>query len=231
MKQSIFLIAMFLVFNFILATISFEIEQKYLMIIASLEVAISALFFIRKYEKEESVLRETNKELKKENKKITDIVTKDELTTAFSRFAFFDWFKKNKEFLFEHNFKLSLIYIDLDHFKKINDTYGHLVGDEILKESAKDIISHARGNDFLVRLGGDEFVLVCFENKEKVIKIAKRIKERWENKEWSHVSRVSCSMGVAEWHAGEKLKSLMRRADIALYKAKNNGRNNVVESK
>ena len=130
-------------------------------------------------------------------------------------------------------FKLvfSVILVDIDHFKTINDTYGHEVGDEILKEVAKRLHGCIRDVDTLARLGGDEFVIVLDELKqpEDAIIIASKLIGLFDHKisVMGHHIKISLSAGVAinDQHKDETLKHLIKKADIALYEAKGTGRN------
>lgn len=229
MKQTIIIASVFFVINLIFAyNISISLPAFALL----MTVELVALILIQNHYHMKKIknLKSQNKDLQKENKKITKIITKDTLTNAYSRFAFFEWFKINFPLFNKIDLDLSLIYLDLDYFKNINDKYGHATGDKVLKEISDDIMSHARGKDFLVRLSGDEFVLVCYENQEKTKTIADRIKFRWEKKIWCHGEILSCSMGIAQWKKNESIKSLLERADIALYKAKKDGKNKIVNA-
>ena len=126
---------------------------------------------------------------------------------------------------------LSLLIIDLDHFKHINDTHGHAVGDEVLREFAHVTIASLRDGDALGRLGGEEFgVLLPNTDTEVAIKIANRLREQSQQHVISGsfgACNYSISIGVATVRAGESFDLLSARADRALYFAKNNGRNRV----
>ena len=127
---------------------------------------------------------------------------------------------------------LSILVLDLDHFKKVNDTYGHVTGDYVLKIVAKTINACSRNADMTFRFGGEEFVVVL--NKTDVVgaKItAERVREKIENLSLRYDNQeipVSISVGVATLGHQEGRESLLSRADRALYQAKQNGRNRVV---
>lgn len=126
---------------------------------------------------------------------------------------------------------LSLLIIDLDHFKHINDTHGHAVGDEVLREFARITLISLRDGDALGRLGGEEFgVLLPNTNTELAIKIANRLRDQSQQHSISGsfgVCNYSISIGVASARSNENFDLLSARADRALYLAKNNGRNRV----
>ncbi len=131
---------------------------------------------------------------------------------------------------------LSILFIDLDYFKKVNDTYGHLVGSRLLIEIASEIKKSVRGIDFVVRYGGDEFVVICTETGvDLATKVAERIRRRIEEriffKEEGLNIKITASIGVATYpvHSSHKTE-LIDLADKAMYKGKETSRNIVVVS-
>ena len=127
--------------------------------------------------------------------------------------------------------KFSLILFDIDNFKKINDTHGHLVGDCVLVEIARLALQDSRGSDIVARWGGEEFIIFLPKtSKEQAVKKAESLRALMENTEIEPVSRVTSSFGVAElcYDQDETIESLTNRADQALYKAKNKGKNCVI---
>lgn len=121
---------------------------------------------------------------------------------------------------------LCLIMMDIDNFKKINDTYGHIVGDKILKSSSLLIKKSARSTDSVIRWGGEEFLIIVPDSRLKdALEFAERIRISLEQHEDSEVGHSTASFGVAELQFGEGIVSLLNRADKALYKAKLNGKN------
>ncbi len=124
---------------------------------------------------------------------------------------------------------LSLITIDIDFFKRVNDKYGHPIGDEVLVQTASVIGDCIRKADVLVRLGGEEFEILL--PKTDIIgaaEAAEKIRKRIEEKEHPRAGRITASFGVAERAPGESFSAFYRRADDALYRAKETGRNRVV---
>ena len=123
---------------------------------------------------------------------------------------------------------LSVLMIDLDNFKSINDTYGHQIGDSVLKSSAGSLMECSRKTDFVGRIGGEEFVvLLPNTHYETALMLAERHRENIEKTSSNNNIQFTCSIGVAELEYGEQLEQLMHRVDEALYSAKNSGRNNV----
>lgn len=129
---------------------------------------------------------------------------------------------------------LSVIMLDIDHFKNVNDTYGHAAGDEVLKNAARVFTSQIREMDVLARYGGEEFIIgLPGANEKEALKFAERIRSEIEKINVNYedkIIKVTISLGVAELNvdSNENSESLEKRADKALYKAKNSGRNQVI---
>lgn len=125
---------------------------------------------------------------------------------------------------------LSVIMMDMDHFKKVNDTYGHQAGDEVLKHFAAVARKSIRPGDLLARYGGEEFAVVCRAGLEQALEIAERIRKAVQDapaKTTAGKINVTASFGVAEFREGDTPESVIKRADEALYRAKEAGRNKV----
>ena len=125
----------------------------------------------------------------------------------------------------------SMLLADLDHFKRINDCFGHATGDEVLRRAARAMAGACRGSDLLARWGGEEFaVLLPDSDRAAAIHIAERLRAAIATTDWSDIAstlQVTASIGVAVGAANESLPSLLRRADKALYAAKHDGRDRV----
>lgn len=124
---------------------------------------------------------------------------------------------------------LSISLVDIDHFKKINDTYGHLTGDEALRNLAARLREQIRHPDTLGRYGGEEFLIVLPNSEstaavEQASRLCQRVREMQVESN-DHYFSISISIGVAQYKIGqENWEQLLHRADTAMYKAKNNGR-------
>jgi len=128
----------------------------------------------------------------------------------------------------------SLLMIDIDYFKQFNDTYGHLVGDKVLRFVARQISNMVKGNDFAARFGGEEFVVLLPETAlEGGLSLAENIRKYFDKTKLKGGSdskilgKIGISVGVAYHRLGESAEELIERADSALYKAKEGGRNRV----
>ena len=165
------------------------------------------------------------------NEKLEKLVVHDQLTGVYNR----NKFKKisdpdTEEFTICEEKPLSIVMVDLDFFKKINDKYGHESGDIVLKHTAKILVDSVRTSDYVIRWGGEEFIIILTGcNIEKAVTIAEKIRLNIENGE-NTVCPVTASIGVAEYIGGS-YHDVIECADVALYKAKKNGRNQVVEYK
>ena len=127
----------------------------------------------------------------------------------------------------DYRYKLSLIILDIDFFKNINDTYGHQVGDKVLEELAFLIQRTVRTDDIVARWGGEEFVVLGNFDKYGAVLLAQKLRKQIESYKFQIVENLTCSFGVTQYskNNNDDEKSLLARADDALYKAKKNGRN------
>ncbi len=122
----------------------------------------------------------------------------------------------------------SFIIVDIDHFKNVNDTYGHLAGDMVLKQIAGLLRGHCRKNDTVGRWGGEEFVIICSETQlGGAGTLAEHLRVRITSTTFGEVGKVTASFGVAEYYEGISVNDLILNADKALYYAKENGRNRI----
>jgi diguanylate cyclase (GGDEF)-like protein len=123
---------------------------------------------------------------------------------------------------------MSVIFTDIDHFKRINDTHGHAVGDVVLKSFAQTIVATVRSTDRVVRWGGEEFLIVCMNTTEQqACMLAEKLREHMGLQAWPAGMSVTASFGVAEHLPTEEVGEVIERADAALYAAKRGGRNRV----
>ena len=126
-----------------------------------------------------------------------------------------------------HKYPLSVLMLDFDHFKSINDNHGHQMGDRVLQVSADALLECSRKTDFVGRVGGEEFVILLpITDYVTALRLAERYRATIENIALDDI-RFTCSIGVAELQVGEQMESLLARADEALYEAKRCGRNTV----
>lgn len=156
----------------------------------------------------------------------------DPLTGAGNRVAMDTAVRRELQMAHRYNQPLTLMMVDLDHFKAINDSYGHAVGDEVLHEVAQTLMLVARNTDMTFRYGGEEFaVLLSNTDLAGAAIIAERLRkalEALEIEQGDQRLKITASFGLARYREGDSVKSLFEQADRALYQAKEQGRNCVV---
>lgn len=181
----------------------------------------------------EAKVHQRTKELKNANKKLLEISSIDFLTNIPNRRCFFDVGSKSFHLAKRENHPLSIICIDVDYFKSINDNYGHNIGDEILKLVASKMNRLIRKSDILARTGGEEFtVLLNNTDKESAFVLAEKLRTTIENSYYRDKEleiKVTISLGISELDkTDEDLDNVINRADKALYRAKKAHRNKTV---
>lgn len=153
----------------------------------------------------------------------------DPLTGANNRSTMNSALIRETEIARRYNTPLSLIELDIDHFKSINDTYGHLAGDFIIKSVADAVVECTRCSDILFRSGGEEFIILLSNTaKQGALMLAERIRHTIASADYEyadHRIKVTASLGVACFKEGDNSETLYEKADIALYAAKAEGRN------
>ncbi|MED5423677.1 MAG: GGDEF domain-containing protein [Pseudomonadota bacterium] len=161
----------------------------------------------------------------------------DGLTAISNRKAFDEKLKYVRQRSDEEASIFTLMLIDIDHFKNFNDTYGHQVGDQVLKLVAKTLTDGIKGKDFAARYGGEEFAIILPESNAmagevvgNALREAVAKKEVINRNSGEKLGRITMSVGVAQYSGSESEEALIERADKALYKAKETGRNRVVVS-
>jgi diguanylate cyclase (GGDEF)-like protein len=161
---------------------------------------------------------------------ISRLAATDELTGLSNRRHFNESFTKALSAAKRYHFNLSLIIADVDKFKLVNDTYGHSTGDQVLKLFVATIRSVARLEDITARWGGEEFILLLSHTPlDGAVVLAERLRCGFASESFAAMSfTVTASFGVVELRDGEDAEDLIRRADTALYRAKDEGRNRVV---
>ena len=155
-------------------------------------------------------------------------VIRDALTSLFNRYYFMKQIAHFITIFKRYNEPLSLIFVDVDFFKNINDTYGHQVGDEVLIELASMIKADLRESDSAYRYGGEEFVVISTRtNAKEALVLAERFRKKIEEHAFDKVKKVTLSLGITELKESDDVISLIKRADDAMYLAKSAGRNQV----
>ncbi|OBU19205.1 GGDEF domain-containing protein [Photobacterium aquimaris] len=204
-----------------------------LWVVTAIIIIMSERFILDKKikhtEERSQRLRDANRLLYNKSLKFEHLACTDPLTRIRNRHTVTEWLKEITIQTQSNDIPFSMIFIDIDHFKAVNDTYGHGFGDTVLVKFAETIDKLIRRSDMFARWGGEEFVLFCPEtNMSTAVEIAEEIRETIANKVWDFDSefKLTCSLGVAEL-VNESSNELIQRADLALLKAKKMGRNRI----
>jgi diguanylate cyclase (GGDEF)-like protein/PAS domain S-box-containing protein len=170
-------------------------------------------------------------ELQEKTEELHKLVTIDTLTKCYSRLYFMDYFSQELERINRKPEPLSIIMYDLDNFKAVNDTYGHLVGDDILYTVSSLAKQTIRKIDILGRYGGEEFLILLPNTRlDAACEVAERTREAIANYKFNKVGHVTISVGVTSYHKGDTAKTLVDRVDSLMYDAKQAGKNTVKSS-
>jgi len=177
-----------------------------------------------------SVMR-FNAELKQAMATIAELAIHDELTQVYNRRHIFTILQREKSLADRGKASFAVCMLDLDHFKQVNDTYGHMMGDIVLKTVAQTIEKNIRAADYLARYGGEEFILILtYPDVEDGLKCAERINRICAELQFAGLPesfRATISGGVTAYRSTESVDQLVKRADEALYCAKARGRNRI----
>jgi len=152
----------------------------------------------------------------------------DGLTGVANRNKFEDIFEKELNRTKRYNKPFSIAILDIDHFKKFNDNFGHLIGDEVLVATAQECQNKIRNTDLFARWGGEEFIFLFPETKlDKAILIIEKIRKDIQKLKHKTAGNITCSFGVTQYKEEDDISTIFKRCDEALYNAKEKGRNRV----
>jgi len=167
-------------------------------------------------------------ERKRMEEELQRLSVTDNLTQAYNRTKYREVIKIEIERTKRSVSPLSVAMFDIDHFKKVNDTYGHAVGDYVLKTLSQIAKGNIREIDYLIRWGGEEFLVIALDTELKGAEVmAEKIRHAIENYSFNKVGRVTVSFGVTQLKQDDTGDSFLKRADDAMYQAKEKGRNRV----
>jgi len=165
----------------------------------------------------------------KMTQKLKNLATRDTLTQVYNRYKINEYIEEEFHRAQRYHTSFALLMFDIDHFKIVNDTYGHDIGDYVLQEFAKIIQKSIRQNDKFGRWGGEEFMLLSPETpQEKAYEFAEKLRKIIEMHPFEKIKQITVSVGVIHCHGKRSLKELFKDLDDALYEAKKNGRNRVI---
>ncbi len=175
--------------------------------------------------------------LRKELEQVRLQASTDALTGLANRSTFFDRLRQTLEQAEKSREPFCVVMADIDHFKRVNDTFGHLVGDKVIRFVAETLKQSIKGQDIAARYGGEEFALLLPNTSaENAAVLCDKIREHIANTNLvrtgtrESLGQITISAGVAQYRFGEEMMDFMQRADEALYTAKENGRNRVVKA-
>ena len=170
-------------------------------------------------------------QLKKHNRELEVLSITDKLTGIYNRLKLDEVMLHEKNLFDRYDRPLSIILFDIDDFKRVNDTYGHKVGDEVLQDIAKVILKNKRKTDIFGRWGGEEFLIICHETDIKgAVELAEKFRKAINYHDFKSIHKLSASFGVAEFKKGDTIEKVFIKVDDSLYEAKKDGKNRVEAS-
>ncbi len=177
---------------------------------------VALLFFRQRY-------------LKRHNLELLRLSMTDKLTQLYNRSKLDESLLQQTRLYHRYQRDFSVLMIDIDHFKKINDTYGHLAGDRVLIQMSTALKVNLRLTDILGRWGGEEFMIICPETDEEgALRLAESLRNIIRDADFQGIGRLTCSFGVSTFHGDDDIISIIQRGDDALYEAKGAGRDQVI---
>lgn len=195
---------------------SVEVDYTFLWKILVFVAFVFLLFFIYSYQ------------LRLNNKKLEILSHEDALTKVGNRLKLNEVLAESYELFVRYNTRCGIILIDIDNFKKINDTYGHLFGDEVLKRISQVLVQNVRKTDIVGRWGGEEFLIVCrYIKLDDLKKIAEVLRQKIEDDEFLKEKNITASFGLSIFDGTKDIDEVINEADENLYKAKSHGKNRV----
>lgn len=193
-------------------------------------------FIVKPFDPDELIVRASNliykkrifEQVKKQKQELLELAMTDQLTGLYNRHSLFDIGPKYLSDAKRHKFPVALLVIDLDHFKNVNDTYGHAVGDIVLKKIGQVLKEHCRTENFVARFGGEEFVMLLSHcDIDAAAAKAEDLRKAVEAAKPSDLT-ITASIGVAQQSVDDDFAALFEKADKAVYEAKETGRNKVI---
>lgn len=215
-----------------------DFYTKHVLLIRNITIIVSILIMLltfymlrRIFTSYSSTIHSYNAKLEIKNRALSKLSNTDHLTQLSNRKHIDSIFKREIKRSYRYEGFVSVILFDVDNFKNVNDTYGHNIGDKVLKKIAKTVSSSVRELDAVGRWGGEEFIVVCPETSlHNTMILAEKIRKNVEDIIFIELSGVTCSFGVAQYDNKQSYENLIHAADMALYKAKHSGKNRVEAS-
>ena len=179
-------------------------------------------------------LADSRRKLAASLERVQHLASHDELTGILNRRSLMAALERERSRAERSGAPLSIAIIDLDHFKRVNDSHGHAAGDEVLRALAATVQHTMRASDIFGRYGGEEFMMILVGDASALaLKAMERIRAAVAARNWSSLApdlSITLSAGIASHRKGESIEQLLHRADLALYQAKDAGRNTIIVS-
>lgn len=194
----------------------------------ALTILAAIVFWNRKLVRLNREIAVVNRKLKEKSHELEKISITDPLTNIFNRRHLEASLEDEVQRTIRYGHPLSVILIDIDYFKSINDDFGHQTGDRVLSKFTRLVKKRIRKTDILGRWGGEEFLIVCPEiSIDDAFRLAEGLRKKIETTVFDRAGKRTASFGIAEYKSGDDKEALVVRADMALYRAKESGRNQV----
>lgn len=204
------------------------IEHIITLVLVVAVLSITTVYISNTLDYEERVIKSLLADMEQANKKLEEMSNRDALTGAYNRRYFSEFMERTIQSCNETGRFIHCLLMDLDHFKRINDTYGHGFGDEVLIATVRAIGDVLRESDVIIRFGGEEFMVVIYDAVDSVaLNISERICDSIRNLTFRNGVKVSISIGMVRSKPNETPEDIFARADTLLYRAKSEGRNRV----
>ena len=203
-----------------------ELYMRLLVSVLFIVFGLYAAIMLDRAERAGCALRESNAELERLKSELEHLVVADPLTGTYNRRKFHEVLDRVVSNAIRHDHRFALLMIDVDHFKHINDTHGHQVGDEVLRGVCERISGAVRSADQLFRVGGEEFCLLAnVAGGEDVGPLAEKLRKVVADQPFPVVGNITVSIGIGNFREGDTQENIYARADEAMYVAKSKGRN------
>jgi len=184
------------------------------------------LYWNRKITLSNILLQEANKIIDIKNKELELLASTDKLTSISNRNRLDEMLHQESQRAIRYSSSFGIIIVDIDYFKRVNDTYGHQVGDTVLQEIATILKTNLRKTDVVGRWGGEEFMIICTETDYQGIQsLSQILKKKISSNIFNINEQITASFGASLYQKNEDINKLIKRADDALYYAKEHGRN------
>lgn len=184
------------------------------------------IYFFNKQNKLKNKLEESNEKLSLAYEEVEKLSVTDKLTNLYNRYKIDSVLNDEKKKADRYNLNFGILILDIDFFKKVNDNYGHLVGDEVLIEFSSILKNNSRETDIVGRWGGEEFLIIVPHTEyDSLLYFANNLRKKIENYEFRTVGKVTASIGVSIYEKDDEIINAINRADEAVYVSKSSGRN------